>query len=108
MNKLPPKPNFDPRDDIDHVIHAPARLMIVSHLYVVDSMDCVFLMRITGMTWGNLSTHLTKLENVGYIVIKKGYKGKKPHTTIKLSKLGRKAFKNYRRNMMQILDDLPD
>jgi len=108
MNKPPSQPNLSPLDDIDQVIHAPARLMILSYLYVVDSVDYVFLMRITGMTWGNLSTHLAKLENAGYVVIKKGYKGKKPHTTIRLSKPGRKAFKNYKRNIKKILDDLPD
>lgn len=101
-------PNLGRLEDIDHVIHAPARLMILTYLYVVDSVDYVFLMRITGLTWGNLSTHLTKLENAGYVVIKKGYKGKKPHTTIRLSNQGRISFKKYKRSMKQVLDDLPD
>lgn len=101
-------PNLDHLEDIDHVIHAPARLMILAYLYVVESVDYVFLMRITGLTWGNLSTHLSKLENAGYVLMKKGYKGKKPHTTICLSDQGRIAFRKYKRDMKRVLDDMPD
>jgi DNA-binding MarR family transcriptional regulator len=108
MSEPSSHPDLGSLEDIDQVIHAPARLMILTYLYVVDSVDYVFLMRITGLTWGNLSTHLAKLEHAGYIMIKKGYKGKKPHTTIRLSDQGRIAFKKYRRSMKQVLDDLPD
>jgi DNA-binding MarR family transcriptional regulator len=93
---------------IDQIIHAPARLMILTYLYVVESVDYVFLMRLTGRTWGSLSTHLAKLEETGYVVITKGYRGKKPHTTIRLSKKGRAAFRQYKRSLQQVLDDLPD
>ena len=101
-------PDVRPLADINQVIHAPARLMILAYLYVVESADYVFLMRLTGLTWGNLSTHLAKLEDAGYVVIKKGYKGRKPHTTIRLSNPGRSAFQKYKRSMKQVLDDLPD
>ncbi len=60
-------PELHPLADIDQVIHAPARLMVLTYLYVVESADYVFLVRLTGLTWGNLSTHLTKLEEAGYI-----------------------------------------
>ncbi|HEY5731063.1 MAG TPA: transcriptional regulator, partial [Anaerolineales bacterium] len=50
-----------PLADIDQIIHAPARLMVLTYLYVVESADYVFLMRLTGLTWGNLATHLNKL-----------------------------------------------
>ena len=73
-----------PLAEIDQVIHAPARLMVLTYLYVVESVDYVFLTRLTGLTWGNLSTHLNKLVEAGYIVMEKEFKGKKPHTTIRL------------------------
>jgi len=101
-------PELHPLADIDQVIHASARLMVLTYLYVVESADYVFLMRLTGLTWGNLSTHLTKLEEAGYIAITKEFKGKKPHTTINLTKQGRTAFREYKRSLQQVLDDLPD
>jgi DNA-binding MarR family transcriptional regulator len=101
-------PELHPLADIDQVIHAPARLMVLTYLYVVESADYVFLVRLTGLTWGNLSTHLTKLEEAGYIAIDKEFKAKKPHTTISLTKQGRAAFREYKKSMQQVLDDLPD
>lgn len=97
-----------PLADIDQVIHASARLMILTYLYVVESVDYVFLMRMTGLTWGNLSTHMTKLEQAGYIEMLKEFKGKKPHTKIQMTEKGRTAFREYKNNMQQVLDDLPD
>lgn len=97
-----------PLADIDQVIHAPARLMVLTYLYVVESADFIFLRGLTGLTWGNLSTHLSKLEEAGYVAIEKGYKGKKPHTMIRLTEQGRVAFREYKSSMQQVLDDLPD
>jgi DNA-binding MarR family transcriptional regulator len=94
--------------DINQIIHTPARLMVLTYLYVVESTDYVFLMRLTGLTWGNLFTHLTKLEKAGYIVIEKTFKGKKPNTVIHLSDEGRDAFRKYKTSMKQVLDDLPE
>jgi DNA-binding MarR family transcriptional regulator len=93
---------------IDQTIHAPARLSVLIYLYVVESADFVFLKNSTGLTWGTLSTHLGKLEEAGYVTIEKGFKGKRPHTTIRLTDDGRAAFREYRRNMQKVLDDLPD
>jgi DNA-binding MarR family transcriptional regulator len=101
-------PELHPLADIDQVIHASARLMVLTYLYVVESADFVFLKNMTGLTWGNLSTHLTKLEEAGYIAINKEFKGKKPHTTISLTKQGRTAFREYKTSLQQVLDDLPD
>jgi DNA-binding MarR family transcriptional regulator len=81
---------------------------VLVHLYVVESVDYVFLKNQTGLSWGNLATHVNKLEEAGYVAIEKGYKGKKPHTMIRLTKRGRAAFKDYKQNMQQVLDDLPD
>ena len=100
--------DLHPLVDIDRVIHAPARLMVLTYLYVVESADFIFLMRLTGLTWGNLSTHLRKLEEAGYVAIEKEFRGKKPHTMIRLTHEGRGAFREYKRSMQQVLDDLPD
>ena len=102
------QPERHPLADIDGVIHAPARLMVLTNLYVVESADYVFLMRLTGLTWGNLSAHLSKLEEAGYVTIEKEFRGKKPHTTVRLTEDGRAAFRQYKRSMQQVLDDLPD
>ena len=108
MDNPPPDPRLHPLADIDQVIHAPARLMVLTYLYVVESADYVFLMRLTGLTWGNLSTHLTKLDEAGYITMTKEFIGKKPHTTIRLTEQGRVAFREYKKSLQQVLDDLPD
>ena len=88
--------------DIDKLIHEPARLMIMSYLYVVESADFLFLMRQTGLTFGNLSSHMTRLENAGYLNVEKEFVGKKPNTKLRLTPLGRQSFDGYRRSMSQI------
>jgi DNA-binding MarR family transcriptional regulator len=95
-------------NDIDRLIHEPARLQIIALLYVLDSADFVFLSQQTGFTWGNLSAHITKLEEGGYIKVEKGFKGKRPQTMLSLTKQGRKAFQSYRQSMQQMLNDLPE
>jgi DNA-binding MarR family transcriptional regulator len=100
--------DLHPLADIDRVIHAPARLMVLTYLYVVDRADYVFLSNLTGLTWGNLSSHISKLEESGYIEIEKKFVGKKPHSMVKLTDQGRVAFKEYKQNMQQVLNDLPD
>ena len=97
-----------PLADIDPIIHASARLMILTYLYVVESADYVFIMNMTGLTWGNLATHLNKLEEAGYIEILKTFKGKKPHTTLRMTETGRTAFQTYKKTMQQVLGDLQD
>jgi len=92
---------------IDKVIHEPARLIIMAHLFVVESADFLFLQRQTGLTWGNISSHVRKLEGAGYIEVQKEFLDKKPHTTLKLTQSGRTAFKEYRKNMKQVFEDLP-
>ena len=92
---------------IDKVIHEPARLNIMAHLYVVESADFLFMMRQTGLTYGNLSSHLNKLEDAGYIEIIKEFVGKKPHTMLRLTKKGRNAFENYTKKMKQFFDGMP-
>ena len=92
--------------DVDRLIHEPARLMIMAHLSVVESADFLFLKQQTGLTWGNLSSHMSKLEDAGYIEIEKEFIDKKPHTMLRLTKKGRNAFRKYRRSMKQVFEDL--
>jgi DNA-binding MarR family transcriptional regulator len=101
-------PNLAGLTEIDRLIHEPARLQIVALLYVLESADFVFVTQQTGLTWGNLSAHVTKLEEGGYVKVEKGYKGKRPQTTLSLTAKGRKAFQSYRQSMQQMLDELPE
>jgi DNA-binding MarR family transcriptional regulator len=94
--------------EIDRLIHEPARLMIMAQLYVIEEADFIFLMRQTGLTWGNLSSHMSKLEEAEYIEVRKEFLDKKPHTILKLTEKGRKAFTEYRRTIDQVFKDLPD
>jgi DNA-binding MarR family transcriptional regulator len=94
--------------EIDRVVHEPARLMLMAVLYVIDSADFTFLMNLTGITWGNLSAHMSKLEETGYLQVDKSFKGKRPNTMLRLTPAGRTAFQTYRRKMKQLLDDLPE
>lgn len=88
---------------LDPVIHAPARLAILSILVSVDNADFKFLKESTGATDGNLSTHLSKLEASGYITIEKSFQGKKPQTRCALTPTGREAFLRYFRALEQIV-----
>ena len=91
--------------NVDRLIHEPGRLIIMAHLSVVESADFLFLKRQTGLTWGNLSAHLSKLEAAGYIDVEKEFVDKKPHTVLYLTEKGRSAFRTYRQNMKQIFED---
>lgn len=94
--------------DIDRVVHEPARLMLMAVLYVIESADFTFLMNLTGITWGNLSAHISRLEETGYLEVEKSFKGKRPNTMLHLTPQGRIAFQTYRRTIKQLLDGLPE
>jgi DNA-binding MarR family transcriptional regulator len=81
--------------------------MIMSQLYVVESADFLFLQNQLQLTPGNLSAHLSKLEEAGYMEVVKEFIERKPHTTLKLTKRGREAFKEYRKNIKTVFEDLP-
>ncbi|MHA2313509.1 MAG: winged helix-turn-helix domain-containing protein [Candidatus Thorarchaeota archaeon] len=100
--------DLQPIADINRMIHEPARLMIMAYLYVVESADFLFLMRQTGLTRGNLSSHMSKLEAAGYVAVEKEFVDKIPRTLLRLSDEGRKAFQAYRESMKQVLDNLGD
>jgi len=90
---------------LDRVVHEPARLKILAFLSVVKSADFVFLLSRTGLTYGNLSSHMSKLEEAGYIEVEKEIKDKRPHTMLSLTDQGRTAFDNYRQNMFDLLGE---
>ena len=91
-------------EDVDKVIHEAARLIIMSYLYLVDSADFLFIMQQSGFTFGNLSSHMKKLEEAGYIEVLKDFVNRRPRTMLKLTPAGRKAFKVYREKMRSLLD----
>jgi DNA-binding transcriptional ArsR family regulator len=91
--------------EVDRLIHEPARLMIVAILSAVESVDFLYLQRETGLSRGNLSSHLSKLEEAGYLKIVKTYRGKIPLTVCQLTEPGRKAFKDYRRQIKRFVED---
>ena len=95
--------DLQPIADIDRAIHAPARLMILALLAAVESADFTFLLTQTGLTRGNLSSHLGKLEEVGYITVTKEFVDRVPRTLIRLSEVGYTAVSNYQSNMQQVV-----
>ena len=103
-----PRTGLSSLGEIDRLVHEPARLMLIALLYVVESADFIFLMNQTGLTWGNLSAHMTKLEEAGYIEVEKSFKGRRPNTMLRLTDAGRDAFRTYRQTMKQVLDELPE
>lgn len=80
---------------LDPLLHSQLRLSIMSLLVSVEQADFVFIKEETAATAGNLSVQLDKLSNAGYIEIIKGYRGKKPHTSCRITKKGIEAFENY-------------
>ncbi len=97
---------LQPISDIDPLIHAPTRLKIMAYLSIVESADFTFLMRQTGLTRGNLSVNLRKLEQAGYVSITKEFVDRIPRTLIRLTGEGRQAIQTYRENMQTVLNDL--
>ena len=93
-------------EDIDRTIHAPARLKIMACLAIVESADFTFLMRQTGLTRGNLSPNLRKLEEADYVSIQKEFIDRVPRTLIRLTDKGRAALQTYRESMQSVLNEL--
>ena len=91
-------------DDIDAVIHDRVRLSIVSALAVSAQLSFNELKTMLNLTDGNLSAHSRKLEEVGYIVVEKSFRGRRPYTAMRLTAKGRKAFGRYLKTLRQIVD----
>jgi DNA-binding transcriptional ArsR family regulator len=89
--------------ELDRLIHEPGRLMIVTLLYAVDQADFLYLQHETEMNKGTLSSHISKLEDAGYVEVLKTFRGKIPQTLLSLTKLGRQSFKEYRKKLRKAL-----
>jgi DNA-binding MarR family transcriptional regulator len=89
--------------DLDRVIHEPGRLMIAALLFAVEQADFLYLLHETGMNKGTLSSHISRLEEAGYVEVTKTYRGKVPQTLLLLTGAGRKAFTQYRRKLKEAL-----
>ncbi len=90
---------------VDRLIHEPSRTIILAILAAVESADFLYLQRETGLTKGNLSVHLSKLEEAGYVNIEKTYRGKIPMTLCRLTQSGREAFELYRKQLKQFVEN---
>lgn len=84
---------------INRIVHEPVRLAILTVLSSAREADFNFLLTALGVTRGNLATHINKLDAVGYVEIRKRFRGKIPHTSYRLTPAGRRAFREYWTNM---------
>jgi DNA-binding MarR family transcriptional regulator len=89
---------------LDRTIHEPARLGIVALLHVVEAADFTFVQQKTGLTAGNLSAHVAKLEAAGYVEVEKSFSERRPLTTLRLNERGRAAFVAYAGEIRRFLD----
>jgi DNA-binding MarR family transcriptional regulator len=97
-------------DELDPVIHASARLRITAALAALDAGDRISfprLQELLAMTAGNLSTHLRKLEDAGYVDVDKTFQGRSPATYLSLSAAGRRAFEDYTAQLRSLLGGEP-
>jgi DNA-binding transcriptional ArsR family regulator len=92
--------------DIDRFIHEPSRLVILALLSAVESADFIYVMNQTGLTRGNLSVHMSKLKDAGYITVEKEFIDNIPRTLLGITDEGRKVFHDYRARMIKALDNL--
>ena len=98
--------NLRSLSDLDRLLHEPARMMITTILFSAAEADFLYLLNATGLTRGNLSTHLARLEEAGYVEIEKTYKGKLPRTICRLTNAGRAAFNGYRKQLREVVETL--
>ena len=83
---------FEDIANLDRLIHDPSRLAILTALSACESADFIFLRRLTGMTAGNLSSHIGKLAEKGYVIVEKTFVDNRPNTTVKISPQGQDAI----------------
>jgi DNA-binding MarR family transcriptional regulator len=105
------RPPFDELAALDKIIHEPARLAILTALSACRRAQFQYLLSLTGLTQGNLSMHLSKLEEKGLVAIEKGYSGKYPSTSVHATDAGRNAVARHWKqleNLKQAAEDLRD
>jgi DNA-binding transcriptional ArsR family regulator len=93
---------------IERLVHEPGRLLVLACLAAVTRADFLYVMRETGLSQGNLSSHLSKLEAAGYVTVEKTFVGKVPRTVLQLTEAGREALRSYRSRLMDALSRLPE
>ncbi|HYS53012.1 MAG TPA: transcriptional regulator [Thermoanaerobaculia bacterium] len=93
---------FEQLAGLDRLIHEPARLSILTALSACKSADFLFLQRLTALSKGNLSAHLSKLEEGGLVAIAKSFDGKIPKTTIAMTSDGRKQLERHWNDLERI------
>jgi DNA-binding transcriptional ArsR family regulator len=93
---------FEELADLDRLVHEPARLAILTALSACRSADFLYLQRLTGLTKGNLSSHLSKLENAELVSIEKEFVGKIPNTHVQITKSGRAAVERHWRRLDEL------
>lgn len=84
---------------LDRLVHEPARLAILTALSACSRADFLYLLRLTGLTKGNLSSHLARLEAAGLVSIEKTFAGKTPLTSVQLTESGRQAIERHWRDL---------
>jgi DNA-binding MarR family transcriptional regulator len=94
--------------DIDTLLHEPVRLRLLTFLSMLERADFMYLLRQSGVSKGNLSVQMAKLEEAGIVSVDKELVDGRPRTTYSLSAKGRKALSQYKRTMQEVLSKLPD
>jgi len=94
-----PEESFEELARLDKIIHEPARLALVSALSTCDGADFTYLQHVTDLSKGNLSAHLSTLEEAGIVAIHKGFVGRRPKTWVSLTAVGRALVEEYWQKM---------
>ncbi|MGI9647767.1 MAG: winged helix-turn-helix domain-containing protein [Acidimicrobiia bacterium] len=92
-----------PQIEIDRLIHEPARLIIMANLYVVEEADFVYLTQQTGLTHGNVNTHMARLQAGDYVAVEKMFVDNRPRTVYRITEKGRTALQHYRQQVGNLL-----
>ena len=92
---------------LDRMVHEPARLLILSILASAKLVEFSYIETVSGLSKGNLSSHMSKLETAGLIEVKKRFRGKRPLTEMRLTTAGRKALDAYRKQLLNVMQVLP-
>ena len=102
MNPDDPQ-NESPLVEIDRLIHEPGRLIIMATLYVVEEADFVYLAQRTGLTAGNMNSHMARLVGSDYVAVRKTFAANRPRTVYSLTREGRAAIEQYRQHVGNLL-----
>jgi DNA-binding transcriptional ArsR family regulator len=89
--------------DLDRIVHEPARLAILMILARASEVEFKFLEAATGLTKGNLSSHVAKLETAGYVEVVKAFRRKTPVTSFRITEAGRQALAGYLEQIRSVL-----